>query len=151
MGIFDTQVKTSLFNESNFDEDIKLSRDSQREILENFLYEDAMRYLSESERIEFANSSEAAALIEEGAIGKNTVVRLSREDDLSRRIKIVALQMAREDEDVLWDQLAKNRVREKELLGKIVKKYGPKAGKEAKVAQKSYLKLNPLGGFMKKK
>lgn len=153
MGMFSFNDKSSLFgiNESSFDDDIKLSSDSQRELIENFLYEDAMRLLTEAERKEFCNSSEAAALIQEGAIGKNTIVRLSKEDDLSRRIKVVALQMAREDEDTLWDQLYKNRLREKELLAKIVKKFGPKASKEAVKAQKAYLKLNPLGGYIKKK
>ena len=47
---------------------------------------------------------EGKALCEAGIIGKNTMVRLSKADDLSRRIKMAALQVAQDNGDNLWKQ-----------------------------------------------
>lgn len=91
----------------------------------------------------FLESDEARALEEAGIISRRTLVRLSKQDDLTRRVKIAALDNARSSGDALWKQLKKNRKKERELIAKIVKKYGNKARKDAKVAQKAYLKNRP--------
>ena len=80
------------------------------------------------------------ALVEAGKLRKKTLVRLSKKDDLSRRQKIIALNLARENGDPLWDKLALNRVKERELIAKIVAKYGHKSEKLAVKSQKDFLK-----------
>ena len=90
------------------------------------------------------------ALVEAGKLRKKTLVRLSKKDDLSRRQKIIALNLARENGDPLWDKLALNRVKERELIAKIVAKYGHKSEKLAVKSQKDFLKGAHLpASFMK--
>lgn len=89
-------------------------------------------------------------LVQEGKLYKKTLVRLSKKDDLSKRKKMIALNLARENNDPLWDKLALNRVKERELISKIMAKYGNKSQKLAVKAQKDFLKGGTLPkSFMK--
>ena len=89
-------------------------------------------------------------LVAEGKLSKKTIVRLSKKDDLSKRKKMAALNLAKENGDPLWDKLALNRVKERELISKIMAKYGNKAQKVAVVQQKEFLKGGHLPkSFMK--
>ena len=89
-------------------------------------------------------------LVEAGKLRKKTLVRLSKKDDLTRRQKIIALNLAKENNDPLWDKLALNRVKERELIAKIVAKYGTKSQKLAVKSQKDFLKGAHLpASFMK--
>lgn len=90
-------------------------------------------------------------LVQEGKLKKKTLVRLSKKDDLSRRKKMMAMQLAKENNDPLFDKLALNRVKERELLGKIMQKYGSRGERLAKSAQQEYLHAKPVlpKSFMK--
>lgn len=89
-------------------------------------------------------------LVAEGKLYKKTLVRLSKKDDLSKRKKMAALNLARENNDPLWEKLALNRVKERELIAKIMTKYGNKAQKVAVKSQKDFLKGAHLpSSFMK--
>lgn len=88
-------------------------------------------------------------LVEAGKLRKKTLVRLSKKDDLTRRQKVIALNLARENNDPLWDKLAQNRVRERELIAKIVAKYGNKSQRLAVKSQKEFLKGTLPASFMK--
>lgn len=79
-------------------------------------------------------------LVAEGKLSKKTIVRLSKKDDLSKRKKMAALNLAKQNGDPLWDKLALNRVKERELIAKIMAKYGNKAQKVAVQSQKDFLK-----------
>lgn len=79
-------------------------------------------------------------LVAEGKLSKKTIVRLSKKDDLSKRKKMAALNLAKQNGDPLWDKLALNRVKERELIAKIMTKYGNKAQKVAIQSQKDFLK-----------
>ena len=59
---------------------------------------------------------------------------------------MAAMQLAKDHNDPLWDKLAVNRVRERDLLSKITTKYGAKAQRVAKMGQKEYLKHNKILG-----
>lgn len=83
-------------------------------------------------------------LVSEGKLSKKTIVRLSKKDDLSKRTKMIALNLAKENNDPLWDKLALNRVKERELISKIMAKYGNKARKLAMESQKNFLKKSHL-------
>lgn len=90
-------------------------------------------------------------LVQEGKLKKKTLVRLSKKDDLSRRSMMMAMKLAKEANDPLFDKLALNRVKERELLQKIHQKYGNKGEKLAKAAQNEYLHKKPVmpKSFMK--
>jgi hypothetical protein len=110
---------------------------------------DEVSHLSDEKIQEFCQSEEAEALVQEGVIRKKTLVRLSKKDDISRRRTMAAFSLARAKKDPLWTKLVKNRVQERKLIGAIVKKYGGKAEKVAKVGQRDYLKKKMPLSFMR--
>lgn len=108
------------------------------ELLEAYVaYELAM--LTPEQFKAFTESEECQAMLEKRLVGRNTLVRLSKNDDLTRRTKMAAFQVAKEKNDPLWEKLVKNRIKERQLIGAIVKKYGTKAQRAAKVGQRQYL------------
>lgn len=95
--------------------------------------------------------SESYALLEKhGLIGKKTRVQLSKEDDLDRRETMAAFQLAKEANDSLWNMLALNRVKERDLIRKIKNKYAPQAKRAAIIGQRDYIKTIRQGGTIKK-
>lgn len=138
MGIFTPNGSMTIDHEFNKDE-----------LLESFIYDEISR-LSDEKRQEFVNSEAAQVMVEAGLIGKKTLVKLSKNDDLERRMGMAALQLAKDSNDILFDQLTKVRLKERELLDKINKKYEMKAAKAAKIGQKEYLKGKIPVGFMRK-
>ena len=122
------------------------------EIPEGFLEQcivDEVSHLTDEQIQEFCNSPEAEQMVQEGTMRKKTLVRLSKKDDMSRRRTMAAFSIAREKKDPLWTKLVKNRVQERKLIGEIVKKYGTKAERVAKVGQKEYLKHKMPLSFMR--
>lgn len=96
-------------------------------------------------------ATESYQLLEaKGLIGKRTRVTLSKQDDLDRRETMAALQLAKEANDTLWDKLALNRVKERDLLSKIRTKYGSRAKRVAAIGQRDYIKTIRSGGTIKK-
>lgn len=121
------------------DPSLGMSPERLNTLVEMFLVDDLSR-LNENQLAEFcAPGGAGEALCEAKVLGKRTMVRLSKTDDLERRITMVSMQLAKDAGDSLFDKLALNRVKEKELLQKIRTKYGMKAEKEARVAQKEYI------------
>lgn len=78
-------------------------------------------------------------LVQEGKLKKKTLVRLSKKDDLTRRTKMGALMLAKEKNDPLYQKLVINRAKKRELVDKIMQKYGNKGAKVARQAQAEYL------------
>ncbi|WP_301204444.1 hypothetical protein [Bacteroides acidifaciens] len=120
-------------------------------LVEAFLVDDMSR-LNEQQLAEFCTPGGVGeALVEAGKLGKKTLVRLSKTDDLKRRSMMSAMQHAKEKGDPLFDRLALNRVKEKELLDAIYNKYRMIAEKDAKAAQKEYIKTMRTvpGSFVK--
>lgn len=126
-------------NESNFEDmnDITIS-DTLREAM---IY-DELSHLPEAELEAFLNSEQCEAMCEEGMISRRTLVRLSKNDDLSRRTVVAAMDLAKKNNDPLWDKLVAVNKKKKELVAAIVKKYSAKATKTAREAQKEYIKNN---------
>lgn len=108
-------------------------------ITEMFVVQEAMR-MSSDELKAWCESEEADALVEANVLRKPTLMRLSKMDDEKRRRKLAAFGMAKTANDPLWTALTKNRVKEKQLIEKIMTKYGNKAERIAKAAQKEYIK-----------
>lgn len=107
------------------------------------MFEATVGAMPEEERKQYLESDEVQSALEAGVIGKRTIVRLSKLDDLSRRIKLAALQKAKEDNASEWAMLKKNRVMERKLLGKIMQKYSMRVKQDAVKSQRALLKVTP--------
>ena len=113
---------------------------NQKEVEQEILYMELAYGLTDEEKRAFVKSDYCKELQEAGLIAKHSLVRLSKSDDLNRREKLVAFQLAKERKDPLWDQLVKNRIKERQLIKSIMTKYKSGAVSGAKKSQKSYLK-----------
>lgn len=111
---------------------------NSNEVLEMFFVDDLMKGSSEQIK-EFCESVEAQILQEKQVLKKPTMMRLSKQDDEKRRVKLMAYQLAKDNNDPLWEKLVKYTKLRKEVIAQIMKKYGPKATKMAKIAQKNYI------------
>lgn len=115
---------------------------------EMFLVEECSR-MNEEQLKMFLESDLCKSLQEAGKFRKKTIVRLSKQADFDRRVKLAAMALAKEAGDPLFDKLALNRVRERELLGRIMQKYGQRALRIARDSQKDYIKHRMPASFMK--
>ena len=129
----------SVFNEANRipDDGIELSDT----FMEACLY-DELSHLDEETRMNFVNSEEAEIMVQEGMISRKSLVKLTKNDDLSRRTTMAAFDMAKKNNDAMWKQLVELRKKEKKLIIAIVKKYASTARKTAIEGQKEYVANN---------
>ena len=116
--------------------------EDQDSLLESFMV-DLISRLDDNARKVYLESEEFQALYEAGVVKHRTLVRLSKEDDLERRIHVAALQRAREKGDADWEALRKNRINERRLLNKIYAKYSMQVKRDAIQAQKRLIKITP--------
>lgn len=110
---------------------------------EMFLVEELENTLTESEIKEFLNSEECKIMVEEGDLSTGSVMYLSKIDDLTRRTNIAALQMSRSANDSLYKEFEKVMKKKNDILAKIYKKYAIQAKKDAKDAQREFIKKVP--------
>ena len=111
---------------------------------------DRVMSMDDNERNEYLNSEEFKYLEEAGAVGRKAIVRMSKQADLDRRIMLAAMQMAREKGDNDFELLRKNRIKERQLLDRIYKKYNNMVRRDAKQAQQKLIKLSPRAFDMTK-
>lgn len=111
---------------------------NSKEVLEMLLVDDIMRGSSEQIK-EFCESPEARILQEKSILKKPTMMRLSKADDEKRRVKLMAYQLAKTANDPEFTKLKNYTEKRKASIAKIMTKYGPKAEKMAKIAQKKYI------------
>lgn len=137
MGIY----SNTYANDDNAVQDMKA-------LTEAYIY-DELAGQSDSVKKAFLESEECAVMEAKGLIGKKTLVKLSKNDDINRRTTMAAMQLAKEKKDPLWDKLVKNRIKERQLLTAIRKKYGAKAERAARVGQRDYLKQRMGAKFLK--
>ena len=130
MGIF-----SSNYNEEYASDEIK----DLDAVYEAYIYDDLSK-LSDADKKAFLESEDCAILEGKKLIGRKTLVRLSKNDDITRRTTMAAMQLAKEKNDPLWKKLVLNRVKERQLLAAIRKKYGAKGQRVARQGQKAYLK-----------
>jgi hypothetical protein len=104
---------------------------------------DRVASMNEAERNEYMNSEEFKYLEEAGVVGRKAIVRMSKQADLDRRVMLAAMQMAREKGDNDFELLRKNRIKERQLLDRIYKKYNNMVRRDAKKAQQKLIKLSP--------
>jgi len=111
---------------------------------------DRVASMNEAERNEYLNSDEFKYLEEAGVVGRKAIVRMSKQADLDRRVMLAAMQMAREKGDNDFELLRKNRIKERQLLDRIYKKYNNMVRRDAKKAQQKLIKLSPRAFDMTK-
>lgn len=109
------------------------------ELNEAFAYDELSRMPSKQLQ-EFVNSSEAQVLVERQVLKKPTLMRLSKEDDEKRRIKIACYHLAKAANDPNWKKMIMYHKKWKDLRAKIFTKYGNQATRIAKQQQKAYMK-----------
>ena len=112
----------------------------QDALLENMLI-DQMNRMTDEEFQAYTESADFQNLVEAGVLGRRSVVKMTRKDDLNRRIHLASIQMAREQGDADWEALRKNRVNERRLLKKIYTKYSNRVRRDAMQSQKRLIKL----------
>lgn len=122
----------------------------ERALQEAFIFDELCK-LSDAEVQAFIESDEAKSMLEAGILTKKTLVRLTKQDDLSRRMTMAAMQFAKEADDPLYHQLKKVHIKERELRNKINNKYSSKSQRVAKIGQKEYLKGKTPLAFMRPK
>ena len=109
-------------------------------LLEQVFIEDEVAHLPEDKIHEFCQPGGVGEqLVKEAKLSKKTLVRLNKQDDLTRRTKMGALLLAKEKGDPLYDKLVKNRMQKRDIVDKIMRKYGNKGKQVAKQAQAEYL------------
>lgn len=111
---------------------------NSNEILEMLFVDDILHGTSDQIK-EFCESQEAKILEEKAVLKKPTLVRLSKQDDKKRRIKLMAYQLAKEADDPEWKKLKTYTMKRKECIAKIMNKYGTKAERLANISQKNYI------------
>ena len=115
---------------------------NMNELLESAIVEH-VSMMNDQERKAYLNSDEFHQLEEAGVVGRRSVVRMTKYDDLTRRTHLAALQKAKEMGDADWEALRKNRIKERQLLDRIYKKYANKVKRDAVKSQKRLIKLSP--------
>lgn len=107
-------------------------------LMELFLVDDIL-HSSKDQIKEFCESAEAQVLVEKAVLNKPMLVRISKEADFKRRVKLTAYHLAKDAKDPLWDKLVKYHGLKKQFAQKILTKYGKKAERIAKISQKKYI------------
>ena len=129
----------SLYQNQLLTEDDDLRGIDLTPFVEAVAYDDLSR-MSESDLKTFVESEQAQVLIERQVLNKKTLVRLSKKDELKRRIKLIAYKLAHDDKNPHWDKMCLFRSKWKKERAEVMRKYGNRASKLAKVAQKEYIK-----------
>jgi hypothetical protein len=112
---------------------------NSKELMGMFIIDDIIRG-NKKQINNFCESEEAKVLVEKTVLTKPTLMRLSKQDDQKRRVKLIAYKLAKEANDPEWKKLKKYTALRKQSIRKIMNKYGKRAEKIAKIAQKNYIK-----------
>ena len=107
--------------------------------LEALIVDDLIRMNSDDLHA-FLESEQCQILVEKQVLKKPTMMRLSQADDAARRTKLAVYEMAKAANDPEWAKFKKYTALRKQSIAKMMKKYGSKAQKVAKLGQKNYIK-----------
>lgn len=129
----------SLYQNQMLTEDDDLRNIDLTPYIEAVAYDDLSK-MTEADIKAFVESDQAQVLVERQVLNKKTLVRLSKKDELKRRIKLIAYKLAHDDKNPHWDKMCLFRSKWKKERAEVMRKYGNRASKLAKVAQKEYIK-----------
>lgn len=106
------------------------------ELLEAFFFDE---HYSDSDEEKRALLEDVDVLMEAKRISNKTIVKLNKNDDLTRRTGIAALQLAKDNNDPLWRGLVGVRIKERKFLAAIRKKYSRNAAILARKIQHDFI------------
>ena len=109
-------------------------------MLEMMIVDDVLRGDQKSIQ-EFCQSEACKILQEKQVLRKPTMMRLNKEDDKNRRIKLAVYALAKAAKDPDYKKLKMYIKGKKAMTAKLMKKYGNKAARVADIAQKNYIKV----------
>lgn len=118
--------------------DTVLTESEQNELFNAFFYDEHYS-LNDDEKRALLESDEVALLEKAKYLNKKTQVRLSKNDDLTRRTNMAALELAKKNKSPIWAKLVQNRIQERKLLAMAIKQYGVQAKAIAIKSQKDYI------------
>jgi len=127
------------------------SSDINMDALVEMYFIDDISRMSTKQIKEFLESDQAKALEEKAVLTKPTMMRLSKQDDETRRIKLACYQLAKEANDPNFAKMVKYRDLWKKYRAVIFQKYANKATRIARAGQKEYLKKARSGQTEEKK
>lgn len=108
-------------------------------VMELFLIDDVASGSSEQIR-QFCESTEGKILLEKKAFAKKVLTKEEQmKKDLNRRIKLIAYRLAKDNSPALFNKMVKHLRLKKQYSNEIMQKYGTKATRLAKMAQKKYI------------
>ena len=108
-------------------------------VMEAYFYDDLSR-MSDTALKNFMESERCKALQEKTAFAKPTLMRLDKDADRLRRIRLMCYTLAKNAKDPNWIKCQKYRALWKKYRAAIFKKYGNSATRLATIAQKNYIK-----------
>lgn len=111
------------------------------ELMESFII-DELTYCPPELLREFVEPGGVAdQLVTEGKLrSKNTIVKMSKQGDLDKRIVITAMQLAKDNHDPNWKKLVKAQQMKNKAKAAILKRWSTKAAPVAKKSQKEFLR-----------
>jgi len=139
-----------LYGHNNLENE-DFSKDVNMDTLVEMYFIDDISRMSTKQIKEFLESDQAKALQEKAVLTKPTMMRLSKQDDETRRIKLACYTLAREANDPNFHKMVKYRALWKKYRAVVFQKYANKATRVAKVGQKEYLKKARSGQIDNKK
>ena len=137
-----------LFGHNNLETE-DFSKEVDMDALVEMFFIDDISRMSTKQIKSFLESDQAKALQEKAVLTKPTMMRLSKQDDETRRIKLACYQLAKEAHDPNFDKMIKYRALWKKYRGIIFQKYANKATRVARAGQKEYIKKSRSSQFGK--
>lgn len=138
MSVFFDSVNLSV--SGGIDVDLK----HPNELMESFII-DELSFLSPEQLQEFCEPGGVAdQLVTEGKLrSKNTIVKMSKKDDYSRRVAMTCMQLAKDNNDPNWKKLVKAQQMKNKYKAAIVKRWSNQAERVAKKSQNEFLHGGP--------
>lgn len=138
----------SLFYSGSYEPTIKNSIRDTAEFERRMIATEAYSLQGEALKEFVAPGGLGEQLVTEAKLNKKTLVRLSKQDDLHRRAKTIAYQLAREAGDPDMKKFDEYRAKALTHEKAVEKKFGIKAMALAKQQQKDYLKDSNKKGLL---
>ena len=116
------------------------------ELMEAFII-DEISHLPDSLIQEFCEPGGVGQqLVTEGKLrSTNTIVKMAKKDDYSRRVTMACMQLAKDNKDPNWKKLVKAQQLKNAAKSKIIKRWRSQAERIATKTQREFLKGGPKG------
>ena len=128
------------YDDEDEDDFMGLDEEAALEEASKELILDAISKLDDTTFREFLSSEEFNILVEAGKFTKNTIISLSKEDELKKRISAIAINIERQKNSSLYQRYEKARKTMLTLKEEIINKNMSKATKAASKQLKQFAK-----------